>query len=187
MSESKHIPLKQKYQNEVSQKLAKEFGIKNPNALPKITKVVINMGIGNLLKDKGLQDKAAEEMGLIAGQKPQVRPAKLSVAGFSIRVGMPVGLRVTLRGDRMYNFLDRLISIVFPRIRDFRGIPTKGFDAAGNYSIGFAEHTVFPEIDLAKVDRTKGLEVTIVTKSKDATQARKLLEYVGMPFAKKEE
>ncbi len=181
-----HMSVKEKYTKDVRPKLAEEFGIKNPNALPKITKIVVNMGIGNLIKDKGLQEKTAEELGMITGQKPQIRPAKLSVAGFSIRAGMPVGLRVTLRGVRMYNFLDKLISIVLPRIRDFRGIPTKGFDMAGNYSIGFSEMTMFPEIDISKMDKNKGLEITIVTSTKDRQQSRKLLEYLGMPFAKEE-
>ncbi|MBX4205611.1 50S ribosomal protein L5 [Candidatus Microgenomates bacterium] len=181
-----HTALKQKYEKEVKTKLAQEFEIKNPNALPKIQKIVVNMGIGALLKDKGLQEKAAEELSLITGQKAQVRPAKLSIAGFSIRAGMPVGLRVTLRGDRMYSFLDKLISIVLPRLRDFRGIPSKNFDKAGNYTLGFSEHTVFPEIDIAKVDRLKGFEITIVTSTKDPIISRKLLEYMGMPFEKEE-
>lgn len=181
-----HLGFKEKYESQVKKDLSSEFGIKNPNAIPKITKIVVNMGIGGLLKDKALQEKAQEELGLITGQRPQIRPAKISVAGFGIRVGMPVGLRVTLRGERMYSFLEKLISIVFPRLRDFRGVPVKSFDKAGNYSIGFAEHTVFPEIDLGKVDKLKGLEITIVTSTKDPQISRKLLEYLGMPFEKEE-
>ena len=178
--------LREKYEKEVKPKLAADLGLKNIQAVPKLEKIVINMGVGNLLKDKAAQDKAAEELGAITGQKPQTRPAKLSVAGFGIRAGMPVGLRVTLRGDRMYSFLDKLISVVFPRLRDFRGISAKKFDKAGNYSIGFVEHTVFPEIDLAKVDKTKGLEITIVNSAQDQKVGKLLLTYLGMPFEKED-
>lgn len=178
-----HTTVKEKYEQTKSQ-MAEEFGIKNANALPKLEKIVVNMGVGGLLKDKAQMDKAAEELSMITGQKAQPRPAKKSIAGFSIRAGMPVGLRVTLRGDRMYSFLDKLISIVFPRLRDFRGISTKGFDNSGNYSLGFSEQTMFPEIDIAKVEKAKGLEITIVTTAKTKEAGKKLLEHLGMPFEK---
>jgi large subunit ribosomal protein L5 len=178
--------LREKYEKEIMPKLAEDLGVKNMNAVPKLEKIVINMGVGNLIKDKAAMDKATEELAAITGQKPQSRPAKSSIAGFGIRAGMPVGLRVTLRGDRMYSFLDKLISIVFPRLRDFRGISNKKFDKAGNYSIGFVEHTVFPEIDLAKVDKLKGLEITIVNTAKDEKAGKMLMTYLGMPFEKEE-
>ena len=177
--------LQEKYQKEIMPKLKKEFGIKNDMAVPKIEKVVINMGVGDAVKNKELRESLAKDISIITGQLPSVRLAKISVAGFSLREGMPVGLAVTLRGDKMYSFLDRLFSIVLPRLRDFRGLSRKSLDTQGNYSIGMKEHTIFPEIDSAK-SHSHGLEITIVTNSKDSALSEKLLEYLGTPFEKKE-
>lgn len=176
--------LKEKYEKEVQDKLASEFSIKNKMALPKITKVVVNTGIGDVIKNKEALKQAKEDLAKITGQAPSVREAKHAVASFSLRAGMPVGLKVTLRGRRMYDFLDRLFSVVLPRLRDFRGLSLKSFDQGGNYTLGIEEHTVFPEIDLTK-SGTRGLEVTIVTNTKDKKKAKRLLELMGMPFEKK--
>ncbi|HEX6976999.1 MAG TPA: 50S ribosomal protein L5 [Patescibacteria group bacterium] len=178
--------LQEKYEKEVKVNLAKELNIKNVMAIPKITKVVINMGTGDTYKNKDVFAKVAEGVGAITGQKPKVTKAKTSIAGFNLREGQPVGLTVTLRGKKMYAFLEKVISIVLPRLRDFRGIGTKGFDKFGNYTLGFAENTVFPEIDITKIDKPRGLEVTIVTSAKNEKEARKLLDMIGMPFEKKE-
>lgn len=175
--------LKEKYEKEIQDKLASEFSIKNKMALPKITKVVINTGIGDVIKNKEALKQAKEDLAKITGQTPSVREAKHAVASFSLRAGMPVGLKVTLRGRRMYDFLDRLFSVVLPRLRDFRGLSLKSFDQGGNYTLGIEEHTVFPEIDLANFS-TRGLEVTIVTNTKDKKKAKRLLELMGMPFEK---
>jgi large subunit ribosomal protein L5 len=176
--------LRQKYIDEVSRKLAQEFGISNPMAVPRITKIVVNVGVGDTLKDKSLLDAAINDIAAITGQKPSVRKAKVSVASFGIRRGMNVGLKVTLRGDRMYAFLDKLISVVLPRLRDFRGVSAESFDRAGNYTLGILEHSVFPEVDIAKT-HPRGMEITVVTNAGDPTIAYKLLEYMGMPFEKK--
>ncbi len=175
--------LKEKYDKEISKKLTEELKIKNNMALPRVTKTVINMGIGDTLKNKEALAQLKKDMMTITGQMPSVRMARVSVASFAIRRGMNVGLKVTLRGDRMYSFLDKLFSIVFPRLRDFRGIPVKGFDKDGNFTIGFTEHTVFPEIDVTK-SQPHGLEVTIVTKSGGNGKSLKLLTLMGMPFEK---
>ena len=177
--------LQEKYQKEIMPKLSKEFNIKNNMGIPKIEKVVINMGVGDTVKNKELRESLAKDMAIISGQAPSVRLAKLSVAGFSLREGMPVGLAVTLRKEKMYSFLDRLFSIVLPRLRDFRGLSRKSLDTQGNYTIGMKEHTIFPEIDSAK-SNAHGMEITIVTNSKDASKSEKLLEYLGLPFEKKE-
>jgi len=181
----KKIRLKEKYENEVSKKLSKEFGIKNSMAIPKILKVVVNMGVGDTVKDKGVLEKARNDLAALTGQLPTTRAAKVSVASFSVREGMPVGLKVTLRGVKMYTFLDKLFSIVLPRLRDFRGVSVKSFDKNGNYTLGIEESTVFPEVDLAKT-KSRGLEVTIVTSTDDIEKAEKLLKYIGMPFKKEE-
>lgn len=181
-----HTSVLEKYQKDARKVLAEELGIKNELAIPKIQKVVINMGTGELHKNKEVYQKTVDEIAAISGQKPAVRAARISVAGFNLRAGTPVGLTVTLRGVRMYQFLDKLISVVLPRLRDFRGVPTKSFDPNGNYTLGFTEHTVFPEIDLAKVDRAKGLEVTIVSNAGSKEKGRRLLELLGMPFEKNE-
>lgn len=185
--ESKMIRLKQKYKKEVAPKLMKEFGIKNKLAVPRITKVVVNSGIGSLSRDKAARESMIEELAAITGHRPSVQPARLSVAGFGIRDKMPVGLKVTLRRDRMWNFFDKLVSIVLPRLRDFRGTSLKSFDKEGNYNIGIVEHTVFPEIDLGKVSNVRGLQITIVTSTKDIKKAKRLLALLGMPFEKEEE
>lgn len=178
--------LKEKYMKEVMPVLAKEFGIGNSMAIPKIEKIVVNTGLGDMTKNKELKASITRDMATITGQIPSVRLAKVSVAAFGLRRGMPVGLSVTLRGERMYDFLDKLISITLPRLRDFRGVPVKSFDKSGNYTLGFVEHTVFPEIDLTKVTKPQGLEMTIVTTAKDPVKGRRLLELMGMPFEKGE-
>lgn len=175
--------LKEKYLKEVSPKIQKELGIKNVNAVPKPLKVVVNIGMGDMSKNKELSEQAKQDLATITGQAPSVRLARNSVASFSIRRGVPVGLKVTLRGDRMYSFLDRLFSIVLPRLRDFRGIPKTGFDKSGNYTLGMVEHTVFPEIDIAK-SKPVGLEITVVSTAKNEQEGRMLLAELGMPFEK---
>lgn len=175
--------LREKYIEEVVPTLSKEFGIENKMAVPKITKVVVNLGVGNVARNKETLEALISDLARITGQDPQIRQAKKSVASFGIRKGMPVGIRVTLRGERMYAFLDRLFSIVLPRLRDFRGVPKNGFDNYGNYTLGLTEHTVFPEIDIGK-SQAHGLEVTIVTNTKERKQSRRLLELLGMPFEK---
>lgn len=177
--------LQQRYQEELVPELAKEFEVKNKMAIPKVKKVVVNMGIGEEGKDKGQRQEAMEDMAAITGQKPSIRQAKISVAGFGLRKGMPVGLKVTLRGKRMYDFLERLFNIVLPRFRDFRGLSLDSFDEAGNYTLGIEEHSVFPEIDISKT-KPKSLEVTIVTNTKDRKRAEGLLKALGMPFEKEE-
>lgn len=176
--------LKEKYDKEVKEVLSKEFDIKNKLAIPKVEKVVINMGVGSLSKNQQQMDALKKDLAAITGQMPSVRNAKVSIASFSLRAGMPVGLSVTLRGERMYSFLDRLFSIVLPRLRDFRGVPVKSFDGKGNYTLGFTEHTVFPEIDPTKGASAHGLEVTVVTTAGDSEKAKRLLEILGMPFEK---
>lgn len=174
--------LKEKYKNEVAASLAKEFGIKNPMAVPKITKIVVNMGLGEASANAKILETATEELKAITGQKPVVTKAKKSIAAFKLRQGMNIGAMVTLRGDRMYEFLDRLISIALPRVRDFRGISAKAFDGRGNYTLGVLEQLIFPEIDFNKVDKTRGMNITIVTTAKNDEQARSLLKQLGMPF-----
>jgi len=179
-----HTDLKTKYENEARSALRSEFDIKNEHAIPRLGKIVVNMGTKDYLRDKNRREKLVGDMAAITGQKPRVQPARISVAGFGIRAGMPVGLSVTLRGSRMYTFLDRLITITLPRLRDFRGVPGGSFDKGGNYSLGIADYSVFPEIDIAKVDRPHGVQITIVTSSGGAEQSRRLLELLGMPFEK---
>jgi len=176
--------LKQLYQSKISAKLVKEFGITNSLAVPRLTKIIVSAGIGSLAKEKEALKKAENDLAIITGQKPTVRQAKVSVAGFNLRQGMPVGLKVTLRGDRMYDFLHKLFSIALPRLRDFRGTSLKSFDGQGNYTLGLSDYTIFPEINLTKDTGTGGLEVTMVTSTKDKEQAKKLLELLGMPFEK---
>lgn len=176
--------LKTKYEKEIKAKLASELGLKNLMSIPKVSKIVINMGIGVIARNKILLEETIKELAIISGQKPAVRKARVSVASFNLRKGMPVGLTVTLRGIKMYDFLAKLISIVLPRIRDFRGVSQGSFDGHGNYTLGISEHNVFPEIDTAKISGLKGLEITIVTSSKDKDKSRRLLECLGMPFKK---
>ena len=177
--------LKQKYEEEISPELIKEFKIKNKMAAPKIEKVVINTGIGDIMSDKGKIEKAKEELAAITGQMPSVRQAKVSVASFGIRAGNPVGLAITLRGEKMYSFLNKLFSIVLPRLRDFRGLPIDSFDKFGNYTIGIREHTVFPEVDLGNTT-PRGMQVTIVTNTDSNERAFELLKKLGLPFKKEE-
>ncbi len=176
--------LQEKFEKEVRPALTKEFGVKNRFAVPKIKKIVLNMGIGEAAKNKQAIESLKNDMAAITGQAPSIRNAKVSIASFSLREGMPVGLSLTLRGVRMYSFLDRLISIVLPRLRDFRGVPVKSFDKFGNYTLGFVEHTVFPEVDPAKAAQSHGLEITIVTTGGEMVQSKRLLELLGMPFEK---
>ncbi|MBX3283064.1 MAG: 50S ribosomal protein L5 [Acidobacteria bacterium] len=174
--------LKDKYRDEIAPALAKEFGIKNPMAIPKIEKVVINMGLGEASSNAKLLDVAAEELKSITGQKPVVTKAKKSIAAFKLRQGMSIGTMVTLRGERMFEFLDRLISVALPRVRDFRGISGKAFDGRGNYTLGIREQLIFPEIDFNKVDKTRGMNISIVTTARNDDEARSLLKGLGMPF-----
>jgi len=174
--------LKDKYRNEIAPAIAKEFDIKNVMAIPKIEKVVVNMGLGEGISNSKILDVAAEELRTITGQKPVITKAKKSIAAFKLRQGMNIGAMVTLRGDRMYEFLDRLISVALPRVRDFRGISGKAFDGRGNYTLGIREQLIFPEIDFNKVDKTRGMNISIVTTAKTDDQARSLLKALGMPF-----
>lgn len=174
--------LKEKYLNQVVPELISEFGYDNIMQVPKVIKVTLNMGVGEAAQDAKALEEASVQLGQISGQKPQVRRARKSVASFKIRTGMPVGLRVTLRGDRMYEMLDRLTSITLPRIRDFRGIPGSSFDGQGNYNFGLREQTIFPEIDFDKVDRVRGLDICITTTAKTDEEGRALLRKLGMPL-----
>jgi len=176
--------LKEKYQSEVRPKLQEQFGIKNPMAVPKIEKVVLNMGMGEAISNAKILDAAVDELGQITGQKPIITKAKKSIASFKLREGQSIGAMVTLRGDKMYEFLDRLISTALPRVRDFRGVPSKSFDGRGNFTLGVRDHFIFPEIDITKVEKSKGMNITIVTNAKDDDQARFLLRELGLPFTK---
>lgn len=174
--------LREKYKKEVAPSLAKEFAIENPMAVPKIEKIVVNMGLGEASANAKILDVATEELKAITGQKPVVTKAKKSIAAFKLRQGMSIGTMVTLRGDRMYEFLDRLISVALPRVRDFRGISAKAFDGRGNYTLGVREQLIFPEIDFNKVDKTRGMNISIVTTARNDDEARALLRGMGMPF-----
>jgi large subunit ribosomal protein L5 len=174
--------LKDKYQKEVMPALKKEFGYANTMAIPKIRKVVINMGLGEATSNAKIVDTAADELSKISGQKAAVRRAKKSIAAFKVREGMPIGAMVTLRGERMYEFLDRLMSVALPRVRDFKGISPKGFDGRGNYTLGLRDQIIFPEIDYMKVDKARGMNVSVVTSAKTDEEARKLLQLIGLPF-----
>jgi large subunit ribosomal protein L5 len=174
--------LKERYQKEVAPAIAKEFSIKNPMAIPRVEKIVVNMGMGEAIANAKILDTAAEEVRAIVGQKPVITKAKKSIASFKLRQGMPIGTMVTLRGDRMYEFLDRLVSIALPRVRDFRGVSPKAFDGRGNYTIGVREQLIFPEIDFNKVDKLRGMNISIVTTARNDEQARALLKGLGMPF-----
>jgi large subunit ribosomal protein L5 len=174
--------LKDKYQKEVAPALKKEFGYKNVMAIPKLQKVVVNMGLGEATSNAKLADVGAEELSKITGQKAVIRRATKSIAQFKLRQGMPVGAMVTLRGDRMYEFLDRLITIALPRVRDFRGVSPRGFDGRGNFTMGLRDQLLFPEIDYMKVDKARGMNVSVVTTAKTDEEARKLLQLMGMPF-----
>jgi large subunit ribosomal protein L5 len=174
--------LREKYSKEIKSQLQKELGIENVMAVPKLEKIVINMGLGEATQNVKMMDPLVADLGSIAGQKPVITKAKKSIAAFKLREGMPIGAMVTLRGDSMYEFLDRLISVALPRVRDFRGVSSKSFDGRGNYTLGLRDQLIFPEIDYAKVDKVKGMNVTIVTSAQDDNGARTLLKYFGMPF-----
>jgi large subunit ribosomal protein L5 len=174
--------LKEKYTNEIRPAIAKELGVTNPMAIPKLEKIVINMGLGEATQNVKIMDPLLADLAAIAGQKPVTTKAKKSIAAFKVREGMPIGAMVTLRGEKMYEFLDRLISIALPRVRDFRGVSSKSFDGRGNYTLGLRDQLIFAEIDYAKVDKTKGMNVTIVTTAADDNGARTLLKAFGMPF-----
>jgi large subunit ribosomal protein L5 len=174
--------LKERYQKEVAPAIAKEFGIENPMAVPRLEKIVVNMGMGEAIANAKILDTAADEVRAIVGQKPVITKAKKSIASFKLRQGMPIGVMVTLRGDRMYEFFDRLVSIALPRVRDFRGVSPKAFDGRGNYTIGVREQLIFPEIDFNKVEKMRGMNISIVTTARTDEQARSLLKSLGMPF-----
>lgn len=174
--------LKQRFQKEVAPALMKELEIGNPMAVPRLHKIVVNMGVGEATQNAKVMDPAANELGQISGQKPVITRARKSIAAFKVREGMPIGAMVTLRGDRMYEFFDRLVNVALPRVRDFRGVSTKSFDGRGNYTLGLRDQLIFPEIDYAKVEKLKGMNVTIVTTARDDNQARTLLRHMGMPF-----
>ena len=174
--------LKEKYINEIAPGLKKEFNYSSAMEVPKITKIVVNIGVGEAVQDIKNLDAAVNDLTVISGQKPIVKKAKKSISNFKLRAGMPVGCMVTLRRDRMYEFMDRLLNFAIPKIRDFRGLPGRAFDGRGNYTIGFKEQMIFPEIDLDKIDKTRGLNVTFVTTAKKDEEAKALLKAFGMPF-----
>lgn len=177
--------LKEQYEKELKPALQKQLNIGNIMDIPNIEKIVLNMGLGDAVQNPKIVDKAAQELTMISGQKAVVTKAKKSIATFKLRAGMPIGARVTLRKERMYDFLSKLINIALPRVRDFRGVSAKGFDGRGNFSMGVTEHIIFPEIDYDKIDQIRGLNVTIVTSAKTDEHARALLESIGLPFRKK--
>jgi len=174
--------LKERYIADVMPVLQKEFGYKNVMAVPKITKVVVNMGLGEGTQNAKIVETGAEELSKITGQKASVTRSKKSIAQFKVRKGMPIGAMVTLRGERMFEFLDRLIAIALPRVRDFRGVSAKGFDGRGNFTLGLRDQLLFPEIDYLKVDKARGMNISVVTTAKTDEEARRLLQLIGMPF-----
>ncbi|HPH71190.1 MAG TPA: 50S ribosomal protein L5 [Candidatus Cloacimonas sp.] len=178
--------LKERYKTQVVEALTKRFGYHNPHQVPKMEKIVVSMGVGQATQNKALLDNAVKDMELICGRKPVVTKARKSISNFKLRKGMPIGCKVTLRNEVMYEFYDRLISLAIPKIRDFRGIPVDAFDGRGNFSFGLKEQTVFPEIDYDKIDTTRGLNITIVTTAKTDEECRALLQEMGMPFQKSE-
>ena len=174
--------LKERYQKEIVPALVKEFGYRNIMAVPRLCKIVINMGLGEAIQNAKLLDSASQELGAITGQKPVTTRARKSIANFKLRQAMPIGAMVTLRGDRMFEFFDRLSSVVLPRVRDFRGLSTRAFDGRGNYTLGLRDQVVFPEIDYAKVDKIKGMNISIVTDARTDAEALALLRHLGLPF-----
>jgi large subunit ribosomal protein L5 len=183
MAEKKNTArLRERFQKEVAPALMKEFELKNPMAVPRLHKIVVNMGLGEATQNAKILDPAVNELGQLTGQKPVITRAKKSIAAFKVRTGMPIGAMVTLRGDRMYEFFDRLVNVALPRVRDFRGVSTKSFDGRGNFTLGLHDQLIFPEIDYAKVDKMKGMNVTIVTTAESDNEARALLKHLGMPF-----
>jgi large subunit ribosomal protein L5 len=182
MADKKNARLKEKFGKEIAPALMKEFGLTNPMAVPRLHKIVVNMGLGEATQNAKIIDPASNELAQVAGQKPVITRAKKSIAAFKVRAGMPIGAMVTLRGDRMYEFFDRLVNIALPRVRDFRGVSTRSFDGRGNFTLGLKDQLIFPEIDYAKVDKLKGMNVTIVTTAANDNEARALLKQLGMPF-----
>ena len=176
--------LQEQYKNELAGEIQKKLGLKNTQEVPKITKITLNMGVGDAVADKKVLEKARADMERIAGQKPVIRRARKSVAAFKIRDGMPIGCKVTLRRERMYEFLDRLVNIAIPRIRDFRGLNPKSFDRAGNYSMGVTEQIIFPEINYDEIDAIRGMDITITTTARNPEEGRALLEAFNFPFKK---
>ena len=176
--------LKEKFVNEISPALVSKFNYKSVMQVPKVEKIVINMGVGDAVSNSKALDVAVEELSLLSGQKPIITRAKKSIAGFRLREGMPIGAKVTLRGERMYEFLDKLVSVSLPRVRDFRGISKKSFDGRGNYTLGVKEQLIFPEIDYDKVNKVRGMDIVIVTTANTDEEARELLTQFGMPFQK---
>ncbi len=176
--------VKELYLNEVAPAMMKKFNYKSPMQVPKVEKVIINMGVGEAVQNPKVLDGAVEDLTLISGQKPVITRAKKSIAGFKLREGMPIGAKVTLRGERMYHFLDKLMNVALPRVRDFRGVSPKSFDGRGNYTLGLKEQLIFPEISYDKVDKVRGMDIVIVTTAKTDEEARELLTLLGMPFRK---
>ena len=176
--------LKEIYKSEIVEAMTKKFGYKNVMEVPKLDKVVINMGVGDAVSNAKNLDKAVEELTLITGQKPMITKAKKSIAGFRLREGMPIGAKVTLRGERMYEFLDKLVSVSLPRVRDFHGVSKKAFDGRGNYTLGIKEQLIFPEVDYDLVDKVRGMDIVIVTTANSDEESRELLTQLGMPFQK---
>lgn len=174
--------LKKRFKEELGSKLKESLGLVNPMSIPKLSKIVLNMGVKDAQDDKKNMEEAAKALTLISGQKPKVTKAKKAIAAFKLREGDAIGLVVTLHGERMYNFFEKLVTVVLPRIRDFHGVTDKSIDGNGNYTLGFRENIFFPEIDIAKIDKVRGLEITIVTTTRDKKQARELLKILGMPF-----
>jgi len=179
--------LREHYKAEAIPALTKQFGYRNVMAVPKMVKITVNMGLGEAISNAKLLDVAAEELSVITGQRPVVTKARKSIAAFKLRQGMPIGVTVTLRGDRMYEFFDRLVNIALPRVRDFRGVPVRSFDGRGNYTLGLRDQLIFPEIEYGKADKARGMNITIVTTAKTDDEAHELLRIMGMPFSKKEQ
>ena len=182
MAEKSKARLKEKFEKEIKPALMKEFALTNPMAVPLLHKIVVNMGVGEATQNAKALDPAVHELGQITGQRPVVTRAKKSIAAFKVREGMPIGTMVTLRGDRMYEFFDRLVNLTLPRVRDFKGVSPRAFDGAGNFTLGLREQLIFPEIDYAKVDKPRGMNITIVTTAQKDDEARALLKLLGMPF-----
>ncbi|MCA0989432.1 50S ribosomal protein L5 [Guptibacillus algicola] len=176
--------LQEKYQNETKPSLMEKFNYSSVMEVPKVEKIVINMGVGDAVQNPKALDTAVEELQLLAGQKPVITKAKKSIAGFKLREGMPIGAKVTLRGTRMYDFLDKLVSVSLPRVRDFRGVSKKAFDGRGNYTLGIKEQLIFPEIDYDNVNKVRGMDIVIVTTAKTDEESREMLTQLGMPFQK---
>jgi large subunit ribosomal protein L5 len=174
--------LRERYEKDVAPTLKKEFGYSNVMAIPKLSKIVVNMGLGEATQNAKIVDTGADELGRITGQKPVITRAKKSIAQFKVRKGMPIGTMVTLRGERMWDFLDRLIAVALPRVRDFRGVSPRGFDGRGNYTLGLKDQLLFPEIDYMKVDKARGMNISVVTTAKTDEESRKLLQLLGVPF-----